>query len=52
VELTPAGDELFDSLRTAAMRFDARLRAGLEDGELEAFRTVLERLGQNVRPPA
>ena len=52
VELTPAGDELFDRLRKAAMSFDARLRDGLADDNLKVFRAVLERLGRNARPPS
>jgi MarR family transcriptional regulator, transcriptional regulator for hemolysin len=48
VELTPAGDELFLKLRTAAMTFDERLRAGLPAAELERFEAVLDRLRDNV----
>jgi MarR family transcriptional regulator for hemolysin len=48
VELTPAGEELFVGLRSAAMAFDRRLRAGVDDGELETFRRVLARLRENV----
>ena len=48
VELTAAGEELFHELRTAAMAFDRRLRAGLSDEELETFRRVLARLRENV----
>jgi MarR family transcriptional regulator, transcriptional regulator for hemolysin len=52
VELTAAGDELFDRLRGAAMRFDRQLRAGLDEDELETFRRVLERLTANVSAAA
>jgi MarR family transcriptional regulator for hemolysin len=48
VELTAAGDELFDRLRKAAMAFDRRLREGLSDEQTEAFRDVLVRLRANV----
>jgi MarR family transcriptional regulator, transcriptional regulator for hemolysin len=48
VELTPAGDELFQRLARAANSFDRRLRAGLDDEELAAFRAVLGRLRDNV----
>jgi len=48
VELTGAGDKLFQRLAKAAIGFDQRLRAGLSDEELEAFRRVLARLRENV----
>ncbi|HEX3493469.1 MAG TPA: MarR family transcriptional regulator, partial [Streptosporangiaceae bacterium] len=48
VELTPEGDALFARLRTAAMAFDKRLRAGLSAAELEQFEAVLDRLHDNV----
>jgi MarR family transcriptional regulator for hemolysin len=48
VELTAAGDELFHRLRSAAVGFDARLRDGLSDDEIEGFRRVLTRLRDNV----
>jgi MarR family transcriptional regulator for hemolysin len=48
VELTPAGDQLFATLRGAAMAFDRRLRAGLSEEELAALRAVLTRLADNV----
>lgn len=48
VELTEAGDALFERLRRAAFSFDARLRDGLTDAELEDFRRVLARLRANV----
>ncbi len=48
VELTKAGDELFHRLAKAAIGFDKRLRAGISDKELDAFRRVLERLRANV----
>jgi MarR family transcriptional regulator for hemolysin len=48
VELTDAGDELFLKLAQAAVGFDQRLRAGLSDKQLDAFRSVLGRLRDNV----
>ena len=48
VELTAAGDRLFERLRHAAVDFDARLRDGLSDRELERLRDLLGRLGANV----
>jgi MarR family transcriptional regulator for hemolysin len=48
VELTDAGDKLFLELAQAAMRFDKRLRKGLSEREVEAFRETLERLRANV----
>ena len=48
VELTAAGDRLFERLRHAAVDFDARLRDGLGDREVERLRELLGRLGANV----
>jgi MarR family transcriptional regulator for hemolysin len=48
VELTAAGDELFARLRTAAIAFDARLREGLDDADVDTTRRVLARLRENV----
>ena len=48
VELTAAGEKRFQRLAKAAIGFDQRLRAGLSDDELEAFRRVLTRLRGNV----
>ncbi len=44
VELTEAGEELFQRQLTAALAFDQRLRAGLSDGELAQLRDLLDRL--------
>ncbi len=49
VELTAKGEKAFVRLRDAAMRYDARLRAGLGDAELERTRSVLARMDDNVR---
>ena len=48
VELTAAGEKRFQRLAKAAIGFDQRLRAGLSDDELDAFRRVLARLRENV----
>jgi MarR family transcriptional regulator for hemolysin len=48
VELTPAGEEAFQRMRSAAFGFDARLRAGFGGDELEEFERVLDRLRGNV----
>ena len=48
VELTPAGEEAFFRMRTAAFAFNARLQAGLGEEELAQFERVLDRLNGNV----
>src|SRR4051812_39307991 len=48
VEMTAAGAEMFDRLRDAARAFDARLRDGLSEAEVDQARLVLRRLRQNV----
>src|ERR1700728_1794077 len=48
VELTDAGEKMFLRLRTAAMAFDQRLRAGIAEGELTNFAAILDRLARNV----
>lgn len=48
VELTDAGEEMFLRLRTAAMAFDQRLRAGITEGELTSLEATLDRLVRNV----
>ncbi|MGB9378255.1 MAG: MarR family winged helix-turn-helix transcriptional regulator [Mycobacteriales bacterium] len=54
VELTKAGEAMFDRLRTVAVAHDRRLRAGLHDNEIEVVRGVLSRmltnLGEHVEP--
>src|SRR5262249_1656238 len=50
--LTEKGDQLFLVLRTAAMAFDAKLRAGLADSDLATLTTLLTRLSANVGAPA
>jgi MarR family transcriptional regulator for hemolysin len=48
VELTPAGDALFERLREAAVAFDARLREGFGGDDVDRLRELLGRLGANV----
>ena len=56
VTLTGEGEAAFLRLRDAAVAFDARLRAGLSDGDLDALDDLLSRLAANAggapeRPP-
>ncbi len=48
VELTEKGEALFHRLRGAAVAFDRRLRAGLDEDELDAFARTLAKLQSNV----
>jgi MarR family transcriptional regulator, transcriptional regulator for hemolysin len=48
VALTDAGEAAFLRLREAAVAFDARLRAGLADADLETLSTLLGHLAANV----
>jgi MarR family transcriptional regulator for hemolysin len=48
VTLTDDGEALFHRLRKVAQRFDQRLRRGIDDAELDAFRAVLDRLVANA----
>jgi MarR family transcriptional regulator for hemolysin len=48
VELTRAGEEMFLRLRTAAVAFDQRLRAGIVEGDLANLEHVLDRMVHNV----
>ncbi|HEX9551909.1 MAG TPA: MarR family winged helix-turn-helix transcriptional regulator [Streptosporangiaceae bacterium] len=52
VELTPAGDQMFMTLRAAAIDFDERLRGGISEQEISRLRGLLARLADNARPPA
>jgi len=49
VALTPAGEKAFFAMRTAALAFDARLRAGFGEEELAEFGRVLDRLRGNAQ---
>ncbi|RUX48698.1 MarR family transcriptional regulator, partial [Mesorhizobium sp. M7A.F.Ca.CA.002.09.1.1] len=48
VELTEAGEAMFETLRKAALVFDKRLRVGLTDERLAEFAQVLAVLRGNV----
>ena len=48
VELTESGDAMFHRLRTAAVTFDQRLRAGVTAGEVAVLEQLLDRLHHNV----
>jgi MarR family transcriptional regulator, transcriptional regulator for hemolysin len=48
VELTPAGEALFRQLAGAALTFDQRLRAGLDDGDIDVLEGLLSRLHANI----
>jgi MarR family transcriptional regulator, transcriptional regulator for hemolysin len=48
VELTDAGEAAFLRLREAAMAFDARLRSGLADADLDQLDRLLGALAANV----
>jgi MarR family transcriptional regulator for hemolysin len=48
VELTDAGEATFTRLQQAAVAFDARLRAGLADADLDQLGDLLGRLAANA----
>lgn len=48
VEPTDQGEAMFVRLRTAAVAFDQRLRAGLSDDEITGFERLLDHLCRNV----
>ena len=48
VELTDAGEAAFVRMQQAAIAFDARLRAGLADSDLDQLSGLLGRLAANV----
>jgi MarR family transcriptional regulator for hemolysin len=48
VEPTEAGEAMFHRLRTAAVTFDQRLRAGLSADEIAVLDQLLDRLHHNV----
>ena len=48
VQLTEAGEALFQRLRAAAVAFDRQLRAGLADDEVATLARLLDRLRDNV----
>lgn len=49
IELTAGGETMFVRLRDAAIAFDTRLRAGLDDDAVAAVVTILRQLSSNVR---
>jgi MarR family transcriptional regulator, transcriptional regulator for hemolysin len=48
VELTEAGEAAFLRLQQAAIAFDARLRAGLAEADLDRLSGLLGRLAANA----
>lgn len=51
VRLTDKGNASFLALRAAAVAFDARLRAGLDETDLATLTTLLSRLSANIATP-
>jgi MarR family transcriptional regulator, transcriptional regulator for hemolysin len=51
VELTEAGEALFDRLRDVAVRHDQRLRTKLDDAEVRLLGDLLERLRSGLDGP-
>ena len=51
MELTAAGESLFERLRHVALRHDTRLRAGLSDAEVAVLGALLEKLRTAVEEP-
>jgi len=51
VALTEAGDSAFLRLRDAAIAFDARLRSGLSENDLERLEVLLAALAANIGSP-
>ena len=52
VELTEAGEAVFQRLLATVIAFDARLRTGFTDEEISALGSVFGRLRANVADPA
>jgi MarR family transcriptional regulator for hemolysin len=48
VELTEQGEAAFHRMRTAAVGFDQRLRAGISEKEVGVLADLLDRLRENV----
>jgi MarR family transcriptional regulator for hemolysin len=48
---TDKGKQMFQALRAAAVAFDAKLRAGLDDADEATLATLLTRLSANVATP-
>ena len=51
VDLTASGREMFRRLRGVAQAHDARLRDGIEQGELDQLRRLLHALSGNLERP-
>jgi MarR family transcriptional regulator for hemolysin len=51
VELTPAGEKMFEQLLKAVIAFYRRLTAGVSEEELDRMRRTLAVLEENVRRP-
>jgi MarR family transcriptional regulator for hemolysin len=51
VEITEQGEKAFDRLRTAAVAFDAKLRAGFGEEEITVLGRMLDRLRGNATDP-
>jgi MarR family transcriptional regulator for hemolysin len=51
VELTEVGETLFLRLRSAAVAFDQRLRAGVSDADFAVLDQLLDRLEANILVP-
>ena len=52
VKLTEQGEAAFLRLREAAIAFDAKLRAGLADDDVDQLETLLAKFSANVGGPA
>lgn len=52
VELTKDGEAAFRRLRSVATEHDARLRSGLSEAELDALRSLLDRVRAALGPPS
>jgi MarR family transcriptional regulator, transcriptional regulator for hemolysin len=52
VTLSETGEQAFLALRAAAIAFDTKLRAGLDDSDLATLTALLTRLTANVDAPA
>ena len=50
VAMTDTGEQLFVRLRRAAAAFDGRLRAGLDDEDVETLRRLLTQVAENAQP--
>lgn len=50
VTVTDTGEQLFLRMRRAAAAFDGRLKAGLDDAEVDELRRLLGQLVENAQP--